>query len=129
MPVERGFTLLEILAALAIAAVGIAAVAKATGGAASVLQVTENRLLGSWVASNRIAELRLSRRWPATKSSDRTDVMGGRTWYYRESLSTTADPDILRVDIRVYTDPDHNDQSASLFGYVARSTPPAVNSR
>lgn len=117
---ERGFTLLEIIAALAIAAVGIAAVAKTTGSSASVLQVTEARLLASWVASNRLTELRLSRAWPAASESDRSATMGGRTWHYREKISTTRDPDLLRVDIEVYSDKAHEKLSSTLFGYLAR---------
>ena len=45
MPFERGFTLLEILAALAIAVIGIMAVAKTTHSAVDLLQSTENRVL------------------------------------------------------------------------------------
>ena len=123
-PAERGFTLLEIIVALAIAAVGIAAVAKTTGGAASVMQLTEDRMVAVWVADNRLTELRLSRLWPRAGETDRTTLMGGRTWHYREKVSTTADPDLLRVDIDVYGDEEHENFSSSLFGYLARQRPP-----
>ncbi len=124
MPAERGFTLLEIIVALAIAAVGIAAVAKTTGGAAAVMQATEERMVAYWVADNRLAELRLSRAWPRASESDRTALMGGRTWHYREAIATTADPDLLRVDIEVYSDGEHEKLGASLFGYLARVSAP-----
>ena len=122
-PAERGFTLLEIIVALAIAAVGIAAVAKTTGGAAAVMQLTEDRMVAAWVADNRLTELRLSRLWPGASEADRTTLMGGRTWHFREKISTTADPDLLRVDIEVYSDDEHENLSGSLFGYLARRQP------
>lgn len=117
---DRGFTLLEILAALAIAAVGIAAVMQTASSATSVTQRTEDQLLASWVASNRLTELKVSRVWPAAVTIDGTAVMGGRNWHYRERISTTPDPDLLRADITVFTDADHQDQAAVLFGYLAR---------
>jgi general secretion pathway protein I len=123
MPVtqdERGFTLLEILAALTIAAIGIAAVMQTAGNATSVLQQTEDRLLASWVASNRLTELKVSRVWPAAVNTDGIAAMGGRNWHYRQSISTTQDPDLLRADISVFTDTDHQDRAAKLFGYLAR---------
>ena len=122
---QSGFTLLEILAALAITVIGIAAVVKVTGSAVDVLQTTEDRVLGSWVASNRLAELRLSRDWPAAVTRDASEKYGGRDWYYREKISETADPDLLRVDVSVYSDREQVDLSADMFGYIARYSPPA----
>jgi len=125
MRLEFGFTLLEILVALVITVVGISAIVKTAGGAVDILQTTEDRVLGSWVASNRLAELRLSRRWPGVATRDLSEKLGGRDWFYREAISTTSDPDLLRVDLAVYTDKDHELQSAELFGYVARYVPPS----
>ena len=51
---QRGFTLLEILAALVITVIGIAAVVKVTGSAVDVAQTAEDCALASWVASNRV---------------------------------------------------------------------------
>ncbi len=125
--VSRGFTLLEILAALVIAAVGIAAMSKVVGSAASVLQVSEQRLVGNWLASNRIAELRLSRGWPAAAETSREAQLGGRTWHYQEKIVTTADPDVLRVDIEVFSDKDHTRLAANVFGYLTRYSPPTAS--
>lgn len=124
MPAERGFTLLEILAALAIVAVGIAAVAKATGNHINTSQLTEDRLLGSWVAANRMAELRISPAWPTVSERQGQATLGGRQWHYIERIVTTKDPDILRVDIDVYTDAEFEDKSALVFGYLARRAQP-----
>lgn len=124
MPVERGFTLIEILVALAIVAIGIGAVAKATGNHINTAQLTEDRLLGSWVAANRMAELRISPEWPAASERQGQATLGGRQWHYLERIATTADPDILRVDIDVYTDVEFEDKSALVFGYLARRAQP-----
>lgn len=122
--VSAGFTLLEILAALLIVAVGLGAVSKVIGSTAVVLQTSEERLVGSWVASNHLAELRLSRVWPAATETDQQTSMGGRTWYLRQKISTTTDPDLLRIDVDVFSDADHERMAAQLFGYLARYIPP-----
>ncbi len=126
---NSGFTLLEILAALSIVAVGLGTVSKVIGSTAAVLETSEQRLMGSWVASNHLAELRLSRVWPAASETDRDASMGGRVWYMREKISTTTDPDLLRIDIEVYTDKEHKQFAVGLFGYLARHVPaqPAGN--
>ncbi|MDJ0956070.1 MAG: type II secretion system minor pseudopilin GspI [Arenicellales bacterium] len=125
MRADRGFTLLEILAALAIVIIGIAAVTKATKGAVEVLQTTEDHVLASWVASNRLAELRINRFWPSAITKDSEQDLGGRVWYYREIISETTDPDLLRVDLSVYSDENHRHLSTTLFGYLARYSPPS----
>lgn len=125
MKAEHGFTLLEILAALAIAAVGIAAVVSTTNSAINVLQSTENRSLATWAASNRLAELQVSRDWPTTATRDLSTEMGGRTWHYREQISGTSDPDLLRVDLSVYSDEEQTRLEAELFGYLAKYSAPS----
>ncbi len=122
--VSAGFTLLEILAALLIVAVGLGAVSKVIGSTAVVLQISEERLIGSWVASNHLAELKLSRVWPAASESDQQTTMGGRTWYLRQKITTTTDPDLLRIDVDVFSDTDHERMAARMFGYLARYVPP-----
>lgn len=126
MTSERGFTLLEILAALAIAAIGIMAVVKTTHSAVELLQATEDRTLASWIASNRLAELRITRTWPSPVSTEFQREMGGRIWYTREEVSTTPDPDLLRIDLTVFHDKDSQHVSATLFGYLSRYSPPAA---
>lgn len=117
---ERGFTLLEIIIALAIAVLGIAAVAKATGGAATVAAETRERMLAVWVAGNRLSELRITRAWPAPGSADMVRSMGGRTWYLTQTVSGTPDEDLRRVDLAVYTDADRDEREFEAYGYLAR---------
>ncbi|MGA8259237.1 MAG: type II secretion system minor pseudopilin GspI [Arenicellales bacterium] len=124
-PSSNGFTLLEIVIALAIAALGIAAVAKATGSAATVADETRSRMLAVWVAANRLAELRITRAWPAPGTSGSTSTMGGRTWYLSQTVSKAEEDDLRRVDISVYTDARLRNREYEVFGYVAKYEPPA----
>ena len=123
---SAGFTLLEILAALAIAVVGISAVVQTMGGAVDILQTSEDRTLGSWVAGNHLSELKLSRQWPGARTRDVSVDLGGRRWFIREEISTTSDPELLRVDLDVYSDKDQELLVSTVFGYLARYSPPTT---
>jgi general secretion pathway protein I len=122
MRAERGFTLLEILAALAIVAIGVAAVTRTVQGSARTAVEAEERTVAAWVAANELAALRLSRQWPAARQTDQRAVMAGRTWHVRRKVVTTPDPDLLRVDFEVYRDEQRTARLAALFGYLARAT-------
>lgn len=122
---ERGFTLLEIVIALAVAVLGIAAVAKATGGAATVATETRERMLAVWVAGNRLSELRITRAWPGTGSNDMVRTMGGRTWHLTQTVTPTSEADLRRVEVTVYTDPDRDVRELEMHGYIARYRTPA----
>ena len=119
-----GFTLLEILVALSIVAVGLVAVAKSLVGNVTMTQEVEDRLVANWVASNRLAEIRLERKWRAGSQTQNTVTMAGRTWYMQEKFTTTPDKDLARVDIAVFSDKNTERQSASLFGYITRYKKP-----
>ncbi len=113
--------------ALSIVAVGLVAVAKSMVGNVSMTQAVEDRLVANWVASNRLAEIRLERRWRAGSQAQNTVTMAGRTWYTKEKFSTTPDKDLARVDISVFSDKNTQKQSASLFGYITRYKKPSAN--
>jgi len=119
-----GFTLLEILVALSIVAVGLVAVAKSLVGNVAMTQEVEDRLIANWVASNRLAEIRLERKWRAGSQAQTTVTMAGRTWHMKEQFTTTPDKDLARVDVSVFSDKITERQSASLFGYITRYKKP-----
>lgn len=125
---SSGFTLLEILVALSIVAVGLVAVAKSLVGNVTMTQEVEDRLVANWVASNRLAEIRLERRWRGGSQAQNTVTMAGRTWYMKEKFTTTPDKDLARVDVSVFSDKKTERQSASLFGYITRYKKPKAGS-
>ena len=93
----RGFTLVEVLVALAIAGVALAA------GYRSVAQSTESatairlRTLAGWVAQNRLAEAQLASEQSSVGERSGQLQQGGSTFWWREQVSGTPNPQFRRV--------------------------------
>ena len=70
-PRESGFTLIEVLVALAIVAIGMAAVLGALTSSASTVLYMRDKTLAQWIALNHIAEERLKVQLPVPFESIR----------------------------------------------------------
>ena len=114
----RGFTLLEVIIALGIVAVGILAVSRAITGFADTTLSLEQRMVASWVASNRLETHRILKTKPAAGTTHGSEEMADHVWYFRETTTTTADPNLFRIDIIVFADPDETDEAGRIYGYV-----------
>ena len=116
-----GFTLVEILVALAIIAValttGLRALAQATDSAAALKQ----RTLALWVAQNRVAAAQLESPWPAPGRRNGTDVEGNATFAFVETISATPNPAFRKIEV-VVTEPGTPDYAlARLVAFLGNS--------
>ena len=99
----RGFTLVEVLVALAIVALGSAAVMTALGtGSQSTSRLLE-RSYAEWVALNRMAEIRVSRDWPLASTEIGEETMAGQRWQWRQTIERSDVRGVwrIRVDARL----------------------------
>lgn len=117
---SRGFTLVEILVALAILAIALAATTRAAGVATDGALETRQRLLATWAAENRVAELRARRTWPSPGSSQSAAEQGGLAVTLVETVSDTPNPTMRRVDIAVADARNPARVLARLTAYVAQ---------
>jgi len=102
---QRGFTLIEVLVALAVVSIAILALAAAGSRALDAQFKLEQRTLALWVAANRIAEIELARPVrPGTASG--LAPMGGADWYWRSEIRPAPGEDLWRVDVAVGADAD-----------------------
>ena len=115
-----GFTLIEILIALAILAVALAATSRAAALATDGTLETRQRLLATWAAENRVAELRARRIFPAPTASRLTTEQGGLALVVDETVTETPNPTIRRVDLAVAEARDGGRVLARLTAYVAQ---------
>ena len=101
-PTSRsGFTLLEVLVALVVVAVAVAALARAGSQAVDGQFHAEQRTLALWVADNVLAEMQLDPPGSSGRQQG-TSPMGGRDWHWEALIQPTPGEGMLRVDVAVY---------------------------
>jgi general secretion pathway protein I len=99
--VGRGFTLLEVLVALAVLAIGLGAVITAAGQSAGNIRYLRDRTIAGWIAENKLNELLLAQAWPELSNIQGTAAMAGREWRWETRVSNTPDPDMRRLEVAV----------------------------
>ena len=100
-PRRRGFTLIEVLVALAIVTIGMAAVLGALTSSANTSAYMRDKTFAQWVALNQIALLRLSGQMTPTGNSDGDTDFAGRKWHWRREVTATQVPGVVRIDVKV----------------------------
>jgi len=120
-----GFTLLEVLVALAILSIALVALVRMASLEARALAQLQEATLAQWVAANVIAELRI--REPRAEPGRRQGSveMGGRRWRWQMLIEPSAEAKILRLEVDVFVDAGEARlsnplPSAHLSGFLGR---------
>jgi len=116
----RGFTLIEVLVALAVLAIALSAIIKTMSANTLNSIYLRDRTLAQWVALNKITELQLSKDTPSPGKSDGSTVMGNHEWFWEAEIKTTPDDDVNTVTLRVRDQPDAENPVTTLQGYIGR---------
>jgi general secretion pathway protein I len=116
----KGFTLIEILVAVAILAIALAATTRAASLATDGSLETRQRLLATWAAENRVAEMRARRLFPEAASTRLNTEQAGLQLVIDETVSDTSNPIIRRVDLAVSDSRDPGRVLGRLTAYVSQ---------
>jgi general secretion pathway protein I len=118
---SRGFTMIEVLVALAIIAVALAASLRAVGALATGEADLHRRLLAGWSADNELAQLRLTHTWPDIGSRTFDCSQGNLKLICTDRVSTTPNPIFRRVEVIVES-PGISGNLAQMVMVVANET-------
>ena len=114
----RGFTLIEVLVALAIVAVALAAGMRAITQSADGATLLKAHTLALWVAENRLALAQLEEPAPATGTTQGDDIQAGVRFAWRRIVAASPNPSFRRVEIVVEQIDAPGYALARLVGYV-----------
>jgi len=102
----NGFTLVEVLVALAIVSIALLAALRTAGLGTIHSGEQRDRMLAGWVAENRLAEHRARGAWLPTGIARGTELQGGSEFSWREEVIATPNPAFRRLDVFVYASPN-----------------------
>ncbi len=119
----QGFTLLEILVALAIMSIVVLGFLKGNSTMIANSDYLRDKTLAALVAANRAAELRLAGQWLGESGSEGTDLMADRRWRWRATGKVSPDPDmqIVTIEVRAGDSPATASPLASLTMFLGQS--------
>ena len=117
-----GFTLIEVLVGLAIAAIGLAAALSVVTNSARNVNYLRDKTLASWIALNQITTVRVSAQMPSVDKTDGEVDYANDKWKWVQTVTQTEVPGMRRVDVAVRRAADSEDAPiATVTGFVGRT--------
>lgn len=122
---KGGFTLIEVMVALLVLALGMLAAILTVSQAASNGGYLRERTMAHWIAMNRLTETRLQKNAPPiAKTSDEIE-MGGRKWKWTMNVTQTQVETMRRIDVEVRpVEAPENSRLASITGFYGSAVAP-----
>ena len=98
---QRAFTLIEVIVALFIVALGLGALLSTLTSSASNIEHLRDKSFAEWVALNRISSVRLARPFPTTGKTNGQEDFANTKWYWRQEVTDTATQGLQRIEVSV----------------------------
>jgi len=120
---DRGFTLLEVLVALIFFGLIGIVIQQVSASTVGQYHTVRMKMFGTWVAENKLAEIRLSGTLPPARESKEEVDYAGFSWQVVSKVISTENPDINRVELEVFhIDEETNEKirRAALTGFAGR---------
>jgi general secretion pathway protein I len=99
---SRGFTLIEVMVALLIVAIGLSALMITVSSTARTSGYLRDKTIAQWIALNRLSEVRLNLNKFAANTDTGEVNFANRTWHYDTRYFDTNFATMKRVVVRVY---------------------------
>lgn len=121
----KGFTLIEIMVAMAIIAIALVSLMKASGSHTHSAAYLKAKTLAHYVAMNEVTRLQISNEWPDLGSSNKSTEMAGIEWYWTRQVEKTGDEsgNIRGVKFTIYQDDKYSQNLAQVQAFI---TSPAI---
>ena len=114
---DRGFTLIEVLVALVIAAIALAAISRTTIQSTDTAEALRDRQLALWVAQNELTLIRMTQAWPSLEATEGSESMAGKEWRWTRRVASTPETWLRRIEVEV-SEKDTAGASVTLVDFV-----------
>jgi len=126
---SRGFTLIEVLAAMVIVGLGMLGVIQAVIQSANQGTYLREKTLAHWIAMNLVTERRLMTSPPKVGTSSDVLEYAGQRWRWQVKVSETAVESMHRFDVSVgFADAPEDAKLATAVGFYGSAIAPAGSS-
>ena len=125
---RRGFTLIEVLVALAVISISLVAIAGEMISMLNAANTMQERTYASWIAHNKVTEMRLANVIPEVSTSSGELQYANREWAWRAVVSETGVENLFRVDVTV-SYPGGDPLSRAVTGFIGEPVPPGQSNR
>jgi len=123
-----GFTLLEVMVALVIISLALAGVAGSMGQMIDTANTMRDRTYASWIAQNKITEMRLSGALPEVGESSGEEDYANTTWAWSANVSETGIENLMKVDVSV-SYPGVEDTVRLVTGFIGEPVAPGQSNQ
>ncbi len=96
-----GFTLFEVMVALAVFTVSVFALNRQVSQSISQADLLEQKSVALWIAQDKLTMLRIKGEWPSPGQSIDSMRQLNREWWIETEVSNTSEPLLRRVDVYV----------------------------
>ena len=115
-----GFTLIEVMLAVAVFAIAGVALLGAAQNNFENLSRLEQKTVANWVASNQLTAASLDKTWPPKNNRKGQTEMAGSIWYWQQKVERTQDSSLRSITIEIRKNSDDEKALTELTTFVAR---------
>ena len=119
-PGDKGFTLLETLVALAILAIALAAVMRATAASTNHAEAMRIRIVADWIAQNRLAQHTARGDFLPVGVQNGEETQAGIRLIWKEEIGVTPNPAFRRIEVSVYKPEEPQSALRRLSGFLVQ---------
>ena len=126
-PVSNGFTLIEILVALAIIAIALGALIKASGDHTQSSAYLKQKTLAHYVAMNELTLLQTGKKWPDLGTEKKQTKMASHEWFWTRETLELPDPvtgqpsqQARQVVFTVFLDENREHKLTKIIGFLEK---------
>jgi len=117
---QKAFTLIEVMVALAVLAIGMMTLIKVSSQSIVQTAYLKDKTIAQWIAINKVNEVKLLGNFPKTGTSKGSEIMADQEWQWKLKVSTTPNNNIRRLDVDVKKYNAEGETVIKFISFIAR---------